>query len=185
MYSHSESLARRSAAARVARCRCRCRCRCATAAVRSTPAPLRRLSSSSVHSHAPAITSRPQGEKQPTVDVSGPTMVLQGLPADLLASRIAAQLPPADRQASRLQNVQSARLPPTRQPVKWRRLTPAAACAALHRSCRLRLSHTCRDLRAASSTGWFPLVRVALRPDTDAEALGAWLRRIEGKSACV
>ena len=48
---------------------------------------------------------------------------------------------------------------------------------------RLHLSHTCRALRAASSTaGWFPEVRVALRRDTDAEALGAWLRRTEGES---
>ena len=53
----------------------------------------------------------------------------------------------------------------------------------LHQHCRLRLSHTCRALRAASSSsaGWFPEVRVVVRPDTDAEALGAWLRRTGGE----
>ena len=62
-------------------------------------------------------------------------------------------------------------------------MSKSACLTFLHAlSCRLHLSHTCRALRAASSTaGWFPEVRVALDEDTDAEALGAWLRRTQGE----
>ena len=114
-------------------------------------------------------------------------MGLLVVPTDVLDSRIAALLPPADRQDGSGRN--SAFFPTCRSappPASaGRRLTlpPHYATAALpstHR--RLRLSHTCRALRATSFTaGWFPEVRVALRRDNDAEALGAWLRRSGGE----
>ena len=103
--------------------------------------------------------------------------LLLGLPQDVLATRIAALLPPADRQASdggrNLLHPPAHRPPaPARQPTTY---------AALHPSCRLRLSRACRALRAASSAGWFPEVRVRAHDATDFEALGAWLRRIQGE----
>ena len=109
--------------------------------------------------------------------------LLLGLPHDVLATRIAALLPTEDRQERQRQKFCSARppAPACRAAVP----DPAAACAlpCHSTSCRLRLSHTCRALRAAS-TGWFPEVRVDLDEDTDAEALGGWLRRIKGECGC-
>ena len=59
--------------------------------------------------------------------------------------------------------------------------TPLPARCPATPFCRLHLSHTCCALRAASSAGWFPEVRVTLDEDTDAEALGGWLRRTQGE----
>ena len=107
--------------------------------------------------------------------------LLLGLPQDVLATRIAALLPPDDRQAS---NGGRNLLPPARSPLAAANqgVTAPALPSCMPCPCRLHLSHACRALRAASSTaGWFPVVRVALDEDTDAQALGAWLRRTQGE----